>query len=78
MVLVINLFPSFYNSVTSLESMSTKDVDIQFIAIQLLHELSQRKECESLENVELVNKTHRGNEKFCFFYRKPGHFAKKI
>ncbi len=43
MVLVMNLFPSFYNSVTSLESMSTKDVDIQFIAIQLFHELSPKK-----------------------------------
>jgi hypothetical protein len=38
----------------------------------------QRKECENLENVTLVNKTHKGNEKFCFFYKKPSHFAKNF
>jgi hypothetical protein len=31
MVLLMNLSPSFDNLVTSLESMSTKDVDFQFI-----------------------------------------------
>jgi hypothetical protein len=33
MVLFISLPPSFDNSITSLESMSTKDVDLQFIVI---------------------------------------------
>jgi hypothetical protein len=33
MVLFISLSPSFDNSVTSLESMSTKDVDLHFIIV---------------------------------------------
>jgi len=43
MVLLMNLLPSFDNLVTSLESMSTKDVDLQFIVTRLLHEVSKRK-----------------------------------
>jgi hypothetical protein len=31
MVLIMNPSPSFYDLVTSLESMSTKDVNLQFI-----------------------------------------------
>jgi hypothetical protein len=43
MVLFMSL-PSFFdNLVTSLESMSTKDVDLQFIITQLLHEVFQKK-----------------------------------
>ncbi len=59
MVLLMNLPPSFDNLVTSLESMSTKDVDLQFIVTRLLHEVSKRKECESFETSTLVNKTHK-------------------
>ncbi len=44
MVLFMNLPPSFDNLVTSLESMSTKDVDLQFIIVQLLHEVSKKEE----------------------------------
>jgi hypothetical protein len=33
MVLFMNIPPSFDNLVTSLESMSTKDVDLQFIVV---------------------------------------------
>jgi hypothetical protein len=66
MVLIMNLSPSFDNLVTSLESMSTKDVDLQFIVIRLLHEVSKRKENENTENVALFNKTHKANEKLCF------------
>jgi len=43
MVLLMNLPPSFDNLVTNLESMSTKDVDLQFIVVGLLHEVSKRK-----------------------------------
>ncbi len=68
MVLFMSLPPSFDNLVTSLESMSTKDVDFQFIVVRLLHEVSKRKESESMENVALLNKTHKANEKLCFYY----------
>ncbi len=73
MVLLMNLPPSFDNLVTSLESMSTKDVDLQFI---VLHEMSKRKECESSETTTLVNKIHKSNEKLCFYCKKPRHFMK--
>jgi len=76
MVLLMSLHPSFYNLVTSLESMSTKDVDLQFIVTRLFHEVSKRKKCESSKTIALVNKTHKSNEKLCFYYKKPGHFVK--
>jgi hypothetical protein len=59
MVLLMSLPPSFDNLVTSLESMCTKDVDLQFIVARLLHEMSKRKKCESSETTALVNKTHK-------------------
>jgi hypothetical protein len=76
MVLLMNLPPSFDSLVTSLESMSTKDVDLQFIVARLLHEESKRKECESSETTALLNKTHKSNDKLCFYCKKPGHFVK--
>jgi hypothetical protein len=39
----MNLPPSFHNLATSLESMSTKDVDLQLIVAWLLHEASKKK-----------------------------------
>ncbi len=56
MELIMNLPPSFDNLITSLESMSMKDVDLQFIVARL--QLSKTKECESSETTALVNKTH--------------------
>ncbi len=76
MVLFMSLPPSFDNLVTSLESMSTKDVDLQFIVTRLLHEVSKRKECESSETTALVNKTHKSNEKLCFYCKKLRHFVR--
>jgi len=76
MVLFMSLPPSFDNLVTSLESMSTKDVDLQVIVARLFHEVSKRKECESSETTALVNKTHKSNEKLCFYCKKPGHFVR--
>jgi len=76
MVLLMSLPPSFNNLVTSLESMSTKNVDLQFIVTRLLHEVSKRKECESSETTTLMNKNHKSNEKFCFYYKKPRHFVR--
>jgi len=76
MVLFMSLPPSFDDLVTSLESMSTKDVDLQFIVAQLLHEVSKRKESESTKNVVLFNKTPKANEKLCFYYKKLGHFVR--
>jgi hypothetical protein len=76
MVLLMSLPPSFDNLITSLESMSTKDVNLQFIVARLLHKMSKRKECESFEITALVNKTHRSNEKHCFYFNKLGHFVK--
>ncbi len=64
------------NLVTSLESMSTKNVDLQFIVARLLHKDSKRKECESSETIALVNKIHKSNEKLCFSCKKPGHFVR--
>ncbi len=78
MVLFINLPPSFDNLVTSLESMSTKDVNLQFIVVRLFHKVSKKKECESSETITLVNKTHKWNEKFCFYYKKPKHFVRNF
>jgi hypothetical protein len=76
MVLLMSLPPSFDNLVTSLESMSTKDVDLHFIVTRLLHEVSKRKECESSETTALMNKIHKSNEKLCFYCKKPGHFVR--
>ncbi len=76
MVLLMNVPPSFDNLVTSLESMSTKDVDLQFIITRLLHNVSKRKECESFETTALINKTHKLNEKLCFYCKKHGHFMR--
>ncbi len=73
---LMSLPPSFDNLVTSLESMSTKDVDLQFIVARLFHEVSKRKECESSETTTLVNKTHKSNEKLCFYREKLGHFVR--
>ncbi len=67
---------SFDNLVTSLESMSTKDVNLQFIVTRLLHKMSKIKERESSETIALVNKTHKSNEIFCFYSKKLGHFVK--
>jgi len=76
MLLLMSLPPSFDNLATSLESMSTKDVDLQFIVARLHHEVSKRKECESFETTTLVNKTHKSNEKLCFYCKKPRHFVR--
>ncbi len=76
MVLLMSLPPSFDNLVTSLESMSTKDVNLQFIVARLLHEVSKRKECESSKNTALVNKTHKSNKKVGFYCKKPEHFVR--
>jgi hypothetical protein len=72
----MSLPPSFDNLVTSLESLSTKDVDIQFIVARLLHEVSKREESENTENATLLNKTHKANEKLCFYCEKPEHFVR--
>jgi hypothetical protein len=76
MVLLMSLPPSFDNLVTSLESMSTKDVDLQFIVARLFHEVSKRKECESSETTTLVNKIHKSNKKLYFYCKKHGHFVR--
>ncbi len=38
--------------------------------------MSKRKECESSGTTTLVNKTHKSNEKLCFYYKKLGHFVR--
>jgi hypothetical protein len=75
-ILLMNFPTPFDNLVTSLESMSTKDVDLQFIDIQLFHEVSKRKENESMKNAALLNKTHKANKKLCFYYKKSEHFVR--
>jgi hypothetical protein len=69
MVLLMSLPTSFDNLVTNLESMSTKDVNLQFIVTRLFHEVSKKKECESFETIALVNKIHKSNEKLCFYIK---------
>jgi len=76
MVLFMSLLLSFDNLVTSLESMSIKDVDFQFIVARFLHEVSKRKKCDSFETTALFNKTHKSNEKLCFYCKKLGHFVR--
>jgi len=76
MVLLMSLLPSFDNLITSLESMFTKDVDLQFIIARLFHEVSKRKECESFETIALINKSHESNKKLCFYCKKFRHFVK--
>jgi hypothetical protein len=76
MVLLMSLPPSFDNLVTSLESVSTKDVDLQFIVTQLLHEVSKRKESENTKIVALLNKIHKANEKIYFYCKKLEHFVR--
>jgi len=78
MVLLMSLPPSFDNLIISLESMSTKDVDLQFIVAQLLHEVSKRKENESTKNVTLFNKTHKANKRLCFYCKKSRHLVRII
>ncbi len=56
MVLLMNLPPSFDNLVTSLESMSTKDVDLQFIIARLLHEVSKRKKMKIRKMLHYLTK----------------------
>jgi hypothetical protein len=43
MVFLMSLPPSFDNLITSLELMSIKDVDFQFIVARLVHEVSKKK-----------------------------------
>jgi hypothetical protein len=73
MVLLMSFPSSFNNLVMSLESMSTKDVDFQFIVARLLHEVSKKKESENTKNATLLNKTHKANEKLCFYCNKLGN-----
>ncbi len=42
----------------------------------MLHEVSKRKENENIENVALLNKIHKANEKFCFYCKKPRQFVR--
>ncbi len=76
MVLLMSLPLYLDNLVMNLESMSTKDVDLQFIIARLFHEISKKKENESTKNATLFNKTHKANEKFCFYCKKPKHFVR--
>ncbi len=55
MLLLMNLPSSFDNLVMSLESMSTKDMDLQFIIARLICEVSKRKKSEVIKNVTLFN-----------------------
>ncbi len=76
MVLFMSLPPSFDDLVTSLESMSTKDVDLRFIIVRLLHEVSKRKENESIKNVALFNKSRKADKKLCLYCKKPRHIVR--
>jgi hypothetical protein len=66
MVLLMSLPPSFDNLVTSLESMSTKDVDFQFIVVRLFHEISKRKEKKVRKMLHYLTKLIRQMKSFAF------------
>ncbi len=38
--------------------------------------MSKRKECESSKTTALVNKTHKSNERLCFYCKKPRYFVR--
>ncbi len=69
MVLLMSLPSSFDNLVTSLESMSTKDVDFQFIVIRLFHEVSKRKESEVKIMPHCLTKPIRQMKSFAFIVK---------
>jgi hypothetical protein len=62
----MNLPLSFDNLVMSLESMSTKDVDLHSIVAWLFHEVSKKKSSESKKNATFMNKIHKAFEKVFF------------
>jgi hypothetical protein len=70
-VLIMSLPPSFDNLVTNLESMSTKDVNLQFIVARLLHEVSKRKESESKRMPYCLTKPIRQMKSFAFIVKNP-------
>jgi hypothetical protein len=43
----------------------------------LLHEV-KRNENENMENATLLNKTHKANEKVCFYCKQLRHFVRKF
>jgi len=71
MVFLMNLPPSFDNLVMSLESISTKDVDFQFIVARLFHEVSKRKESESMKMPRCLTKFIRQTKSFVFIVKNP-------
>jgi hypothetical protein len=65
-VVLMRLPPSFDNLVTSLESMSTKDVDFQFIIAQLLHEVSKKIKMKVYKTPHCLTKLIRKTKSFAF------------
>jgi hypothetical protein len=46
------------------------------LSLDCFMRFSKRKESESTENATLFNKTHKANEKLCFYCKKPGHVVR--
>jgi hypothetical protein len=70
MVLFMNLPPFFDNLVTSLESMSTKDVDFQFIIFDCFMRFPREKK------MKVWKMPHKANKKVCFHCKKSRHFLR--
>jgi hypothetical protein len=72
MALLMILHPSFDNLVTSLESMSTKDVDLQFIVVRLLLEVfPKEKKMKIRKMLHCLTKLIRQTKSFVFIAKSP-------
>jgi hypothetical protein len=69
MVFLMNLPPSFHNLATSLESMSTKDVDLQLIVARLLHETFIKKKVKIQKLPHYLTKFIRQIKSFVFIIK---------
>ncbi len=70
MVLLMSLPPSFDNLVTNLESMSTKDVDLQFILARLL-KFPKEKKMKVRKMLHALTKLIKQMKSFAFIVKNP-------
>jgi hypothetical protein len=77
MVLLMSLPLSFNNLVTSLESMSTKDVNLQFIVVRLLLEVSKRK-MKVRKMPHCLTKLIRQTKSFIFITKNPDTLSRIV
>ncbi len=71
MVLLMSLPPSFDNLVTSLESMSTEDVDLKFIALNCFMRFQKEKKVKVKTMPHCLTKPIRQMKSFAFIVKNP-------